>query len=320
MNFWQWLKKCFIPHEKNGHRSHFLQTESSISILAIILVIEAFSIAQPVFFQRTDLFASILQNVLINETNTSRQSENVFPLKENPLLDAAAQMKAEDMASKGYFAHVSPQGLTPWYWMGQVGYNYTYAGENLAINFSDSEDVIKAWLNSPAHRENLLSQHFTEIGIATARGTYEGKDTTFIVQMFGAPAQFPISVLPQPKVVIPPVNAVSIPIATSNEALASVKGAETSTIPENIPQVQVLSENSTASIFTWKIATSPNEISGDIYAFFSILVSVALLLNIAIKPKIQHPKLILNGVLLLFIISTFIILNNYLSLLNAKIF
>jgi len=320
MNFWQWLKKCFIPHEKNGHRSHFLQTESSISILAIILVIEAFSIAQPVFFQRTDLFASILQNVLINETNTSRQSENVFPLKENPLLDAAAQMKAEDMASKGYFAHVSPQGLTPWYWMGQVGYNYTYAGENLAINFSDSEDVIKAWLNSPDHRENLLSQHFTEIGIATARGTYEGKDTTFIVQMFGAPAQFPISVLPQPKVVIPPVNAVSIPIATSNEALASVKGAETSTIPENIPQVQVLSENSTASIFTWKIATSPNEISGDIYAFFSILVSVALLLNIAIKPKIQHPKLILNGVLLLFIISTFIILNNYLSLLNAKIF
>ncbi len=320
MNFWQWLKKCFIPHEKKGHRSHFLQTESSISILAIILVIEAFSIAQPVFFQRTDLFASILQNVLINETNTSRQSENVFPLKENPLLDAAAQMKAEDMASKGYFAHVSPQGLTPWYWMGQVGYNYTYAGENLAINFSDSEDVIKAWLNSPDHRENLLSQHFTEIGIATARGTYEGKDTTFIVQMFGAPAQFPISVLPQPKVVIPPVNAVSIPIATSNEALASVKGAETSTIPENIPQVQVLSENSTASIFTWKIATSPNEISGDIYAFFSILVSVALLLNIAIKPKIQHPKLILNGVLLLFIISTFIILNNYLSLLNAKIF
>ena len=320
MNIWQWLKKCFIPHEKNDHRPHFLRTKSSISVLAIILIIEAFYIAQPVFFQRTDLFASILQNALISETNASRQSENVTPLKENPLLDAAAQMKAEDMASKGYFAHVSPQGLTPWYWMGQVGYNYTYAGENLAINFSDSEDVIKAWLNSPAHRENLLSQHFTEIGIATARGTYEGQDTIFIVQMFGAPAQLPISVLPRPRVAISPVNAASVPIATSGESLASVKGAETSTIPENIPQVQVLSGNSAASIFTWKIATSPNEISGDVYAFFLILVSVALLLNIVIKPKIQHSKLILNGVLLLFIISTFVVLNNYLSLLNAKIF
>jgi hypothetical protein len=311
MDIKHWLKKYFIPHEKNDHRPHFLRTESTIFVLVFVILIEAFFIAQPVFFQKTNLFASILQNVLVSETNSSRQSENISALKESPLLDAAAQMKAEDMAAKGYFAHVSPQGLAPWYWMKQVGYNYTYAGENLAINFSDSEDVIKAWLNSPAHRENLLSQHFTEIGIATARGTYEGRDTIFIVQMFGAPAELSVAVLPQPKTAVLPAETIPLPAATSNRTVASVKGAETSA---------VLEENSAASVFTWKIFTSPKEISYYIYALLSILVSIALLLNVAIKPKIQHPKLILNGVLLLFIINTIIILNNYLSFLNAKIF
>lgn len=276
--------------------------------------------AQSIFFQKTNLFASILQNVLVSETNGSRQSEDLLPLKENPLLDAAAKMKAEDMASKGYFAHVSPEGLAPWYWLKQVGYSYTYAGENLAINFSDSEDVIKAWLNSPAHRDNLLSQHFTEIGIETARGTYEGRDTIFIVQVFGAPTQLPVSVLPQLETAVLPAKSLSLPTATSNEIPASVKGVETSIVPESNPQIQVPGKDSSASVFTWEMITSPKEISNYIYAFLLILISAALLLNIVIRPKVQHPKLILNGVLLLLIINAVVVLNNYLSFLNAKTF
>jgi hypothetical protein len=232
MSIKHWIKKYFIPHERNDHRPHLLRTESAVFVLLMILIIEVSFMVQPIFFQKTGLFASILQNVLVSETNSSRQSENLSLLKENSLLDAAAKMKAEDMASKGYFAHISPEGLAPWHWMKQTGYNYTYAGENLAINFSDSEDVIKAWLNSPAHRENLFSRHFTEIGIATARGTYEGRETIFVVQMFGAPAQLPTTVLPQPKTAVLPAESLP-PAATPNEALASVKGAETSGVSEN---------------------------------------------------------------------------------------
>ena len=62
-------------------------------------------------------------------------------------------MKAQDMATLGYFAHVSPDGKTPWYWIEKVGYDYQYAGENLAINFSDSKDVTNAWMASPLHKE-----------------------------------------------------------------------------------------------------------------------------------------------------------------------
>jgi hypothetical protein len=104
------------------------------------------------------------------------------------LLTVAAQDKANDEATKGYFAHTSPQGLTPWYWFQQVGYNFDYAGENLAVNFSDSEDVTTAWMNSPEHRANILNTDFTQIGIAAAQGVYEGEPTTFVVEEFGTPA------------------------------------------------------------------------------------------------------------------------------------
>ena len=112
----------------------------------------------------------------------------VFPLfSENPLLSRAARLKAQDMASRSYFAHTSPQGLTPWYWLEQVGYKYTLAGENLAVNFSKPSDITDAWLNSPAHRANILNSGYTETGTGTAWGFYKGKKTLFVVQFFGKP-------------------------------------------------------------------------------------------------------------------------------------
>lgn len=320
MNLKHWLQKYFVPQEKNDHRPYFLRVESALSILTAILFIETVFMVQPAFFQKTDLFASILQNVLVSETNNSRRLEDVSVLKESPLLDAAAQMKAEDMASKGYFAHNSPQGITPWYWMNQTGYEYTYAGENLAINFSDSEDVVRAWLNSPAHRNNLLSKHFTEIGIATAKGVYDGRETIFIVQMFGTPVRSRTIVSAPPKAAeLLPAKPPFPAAVTSSETLASVKGIETSSVPEADIQIQIIGKNSPASIFVWKMTTSPKTASIYVYAFIIFLIFVALLLNIAIRPKIQHPKLLLNGAILLLVINAIIILNDYISLLNAKI-
>jgi hypothetical protein len=112
-----------------------------------------------------------------------------FPhLVENELLNLAAQLKAMDMAKSGYFAHVSPQGITPWYWFEKVGYKYTYAGENLVVNFTTPDEVISALLNSPSHRANLLSNTYTETGIGVARGMYGGEEVIFLVQLFGTPA------------------------------------------------------------------------------------------------------------------------------------
>jgi len=55
------------------------------------------------------------------------------------------------------------------------------AGENLAINFIDSRDAIDAWMNSPDHKANILNNNFSEIGVGTAQGLYQGQKTVFIV-------------------------------------------------------------------------------------------------------------------------------------------
>jgi hypothetical protein len=64
-----------------------------------------------------------------------------------------------------------------------------HAGENLAIHFTDSGDVVQAWMDSPTHRANIMNGNYTEIGVGTAEGTYEGFDTVYVVQLFGTPAR-----------------------------------------------------------------------------------------------------------------------------------
>jgi uncharacterized protein YkwD len=134
-----------------------------------------------------DSLSAIYGSVLISLTNQNRVAANLSELKVNPVLEKAAQMKADDMAAKGYFAHNTPEGFTPWYWFDKAGYNYVYAGENLAVNFENSEDVETAWMNSRGHFLNIMNPKFTEIGIATSTGIYKGRTAIFVVQMFGAP-------------------------------------------------------------------------------------------------------------------------------------
>jgi uncharacterized protein YkwD len=139
------------------------------------------------FFLATNQFASVVNSVLVDLTNTDRSAYNLGTLAVNDTLVAAAQAKADDMAAKSYFAHTSPEGLDSWHWFKQAGYDFQHAGENLAVDFSDSADVERAWMNSPSHRDNILNGKYTEVGIATAVGTYQGHSTTFVVTMFGSP-------------------------------------------------------------------------------------------------------------------------------------
>lgn len=59
--------------------------------------------------------------------------------------------------------------------------------ENLAVDFSDSEDIQRAWMNSEKHRENVLNKDFIEVGIGIAQGLLNGRNTIFVVQEFGTP-------------------------------------------------------------------------------------------------------------------------------------
>jgi uncharacterized protein YkwD len=150
-------------------------------VLAVVLLVGRDGVS---YIQQT---AAVVTATLVSLTNESRADKNLYGLQESDALTRAAQAKADDMASKGYFSHSSPYGKLFWEWIREAGYGYSYAGENLAISFSDSEEIIDAWLDSPSHRANVLSTNFSEIGVATATGTYKGRPTTFVVQMFGTP-------------------------------------------------------------------------------------------------------------------------------------
>jgi hypothetical protein len=186
-----WLKHHFVPHEGNFHRPHFLEWHNVIALATAVVMIELVvfllpTLNFPMFIDEFNLSA-VLPGVLSTLTNDARLANGATTLAENKLLDQAATLKAQDMAGKSYFAHTSPEGKTPWYWFNLVGYEYLYAGENLAVNFSDSADVTAAWMNSPTHRANIVNRNYREIGTGIATGTYKGTQVVFVAQLFGAP-------------------------------------------------------------------------------------------------------------------------------------
>lgn len=151
-------------------------------VVAAIVSLQVGTAQKLVQFIKTDVISSVIFDL----TNENR-AEHLRPsLKTNDLLTAAAQMKADDMASKGYFSHTTQDGQPFTYWLNKAGYDYIYAGENLAVKFTDSEKIVKAWMESRSHRLNLLSTKYQEIGIGIATGEYKGKEAIFVVQVFGS--------------------------------------------------------------------------------------------------------------------------------------
>jgi len=148
----------------------------------IVIVTSVIAIFSP--FQALAL--DITKENVIDLTNRSRSEEGVLTLQEDSLLTIAAQAKAEDMINRQYWAHFY-NGEKPWDWMKKAGYVYIDAGENLAIDFDKSEDMNKAWLESPSHRENLLNEKYTDIGVGIAEGWFKDHNTIVVVQMFGKP-------------------------------------------------------------------------------------------------------------------------------------
>lgn len=182
-------KNLFIPHEGNEYQPHVLQRVAIVAMLIMILTSFTAANFQALLWLSSDwLISTILPAVIVERTNEERTDGAMSMLTRNEILDEAAQLKAEHMAENEYFAHYSPEGISPWYWFDQVKYPFVHAGENLAVHFTDSDEVVRAWMDSPGHRANILNGDFSEIGVGTARGSYQGYDTVFVVQLFGAPA------------------------------------------------------------------------------------------------------------------------------------
>jgi len=122
--------------------------------------------------QESGTVSSIEQQVL-TLTNQERAKEGLKPLATDAKLMDAAREKSTDMRTGKYFSHTSPTLGSPFDRMKALGIDYRAAAENIAMGQTSAEEVVKAWMNSPGHRANIMNGNFTHIGIGyDAQGHY----------------------------------------------------------------------------------------------------------------------------------------------------
>ncbi|MGQ9787558.1 MAG: CAP domain-containing protein [Anaerolineae bacterium] len=112
-------------------------------------------------------------NTLISLINTERQRNGLPPLKVNHILMRIAQAHSESMRDQNFFSHTDLNGVDPCTRMTDAGYVWQACGENIGAGYPTAQAVFQGWMNSPGHRNNLLSPDFTEIGVGyTVGGSY----------------------------------------------------------------------------------------------------------------------------------------------------
>jgi hypothetical protein len=331
-------RHTFLPMKSNNHHPHILKSEVVFSVLALVLVFEVAVLAQGVLlFRSPNFMASVLPAVVADLTNTQRTDNSLQPLTADPLLAQAAQGKANDMAAKGYFSHVSPDGTLPWYWFKQVGYNYQFAGENLAINFNDSNDVVNAWMASPMHRANILKQEYTKEGIGIATGMYQGKSTVFVVQFFASQGAATTATAPKaPDTVATAISktdkkALVVPVPT--ELMTTSKGSSSPTATTTRAQVvvntgapEVLGTETGAPVvvsyllqpnFFQKLLASPFSTANVIFEVIAAFFVAVLISGIMFRKRLPRMTATIGGLLIIVVVLGFVLMNTH--FLSSKV-
>lgn len=177
-----------FPKRSNSFKAKLIRFEGLLTLSIFLVIFQSLLNFGSKHTSILGYAANISVDEVIRLTNVERSNNGLSTLVYNSKLAEAAKLKGQDMLSSDYWAHVSPSGTEPWDFFNQVGYSYRYAGENLARDFSDPSSAVAAWMASPSHKENILSDKYQEIGIAVVEGDMNGEDTTIIVQLFGTSA------------------------------------------------------------------------------------------------------------------------------------
>lgn len=251
----------------NTHKKAFAV---EISTCLMLLVVFSAGLAQA---------SDITAEMVIKLTNKARQSAGVAELKKNDLLTKAAQQKAEDMLDKDYFAHVSPQGKSPWDFIEGAGYDYHFAGENLAINFTNSEEQQKAWMESELHRKNILNPEYEEIGVAVRSGKIDGEKTIVTVQEFGTQMPGVVGEKVVAKKVVAGESQKKVDVPISSVVKPSQVDAER--VAQNIGLGNLFEKNS-GTLWGWM-------------GMFAIAIAVLIIDVLALFHKKHKQMLILHG-------------------------
>lgn len=311
MRLWRALANHLIPWRGNTHRPHILRRQWLVAFLALAVASEALILGPALVSNGPNIFlAAVVRSDVILLTEEARAQEGGRPLVENDVLDAAAQAKAEDMAARGYFSHVGPDGEQPWVWLERQGYKYVYAGENLAVRFNDSQDVVDAWMASPTHRANIVKPQYQEIGVGLAEGEYKGGTATFVVQYFGSPVK---TVAAEPVPVAAPLAQTPTPeVANAPQSQEpAVAGAQTEVAavpaaPAPAPK-QSFMQSATRAVAK-AFSEAPRGASWMLAGIALLLITV-LALTFFVRIQVQPTDLLLPGLAVALIAITFMAAN-----------
>jgi len=230
------LRHALVPHKGNHYRPHLVRLHGLTAVLVLAVVMQlAYGFISSGRLEVLGRVSNISASDLVADTNTQREKSSLSDLKVNDELTAAAFAKAKDMFANNYWAHVSPSGVTPWKWVGDAGYNYDVAGENLAKNYPTAQATVDAWMASPTHRANIMNNKYQDVGLAVVEGILDGRDTTLIVAYYGAPVTAAVqgsNDASQPAVVFaaPVQQGVGNPLAYFGTALQSMSPATLGTL------------------------------------------------------------------------------------------
>ncbi len=191
MRLFELVLHLFHPRRSNNHRPRILHPDLILA-LAVLLIVGGLGLIQlPKYWQGwgdvLGYASSITIDQTLAQTNAKRAEVGLPALRLNSDLSSAALAKGQDMLNQQYWSHRSPSGLQPWDFMKSAGYRFSVAGENLARDFSTTDEMMQAWMRSPTHQANIVHPRYTEIGLAVIDGKLDGVETTLVVQMFGRP-------------------------------------------------------------------------------------------------------------------------------------
>lgn len=257
MSVKHFFRHFFTPHHTNNQRARLLHN-SSLFVVVCLLLLGSFAVG---FVKNNSgsvlgISADISSQELLNLTNQQRNAAGLPSLSLDGQLAQAAAGKAQDMFTNNYWAHVSPSGVTPWDFIRGAGYNYMYAGENLARGYSTAQDAMNAWMASPDHRANILSPNYSDVGFAVAQGNLTGDNgTVLIVEEFGRRVSTQQPVVQNPVPVVQ-AQAAGVPTEAPQQITpTSVPEPSITVVPSLTPKSQTLTQVTSKPLIDSKKAT-----------------------------------------------------------------
>jgi uncharacterized protein YkwD len=183
-----------------------------LAVIPLALLLVCLSVARPARSQGADpppqpanLIYDEMRTVYLG--NLARRANGVPPLRWNVEMTDAARWFSWDSVEnrpEGFCGHDDTLGRAPWDRMADFGYMGFGGAENCYCGYVTPEQAIEGWMNSPGHRDNLLSPTWQEVGLGYYRRASDGRG--YVTQDFGVDSVYP-------------------PLIVENEAIATTSPA-----------------------------------------------------------------------------------------------